>query len=473
MTSTRGAVLTRVFAGAAVIAAVLLVFVVLFGGGGGTEYSLLFQNGGQLVPGNEVKVAGEPVGTVDSIDLTDDAQAEVKVTLEQPMTEGTTAIIRSTSLSGIANRYISLAPGPDNAAEVPAGEQLATSKTTAPVDLDQLFSTFDGPTRKALQNVIQGQAEIYTGNNEGARRTYRYLAPGLQSTQRLLAELTRDQQAFEQFLIRGSSVLGAVAERRNDLSSLTSNANQALGAIAAENDSLDRSLAALPPAMRQANTTFVNLRAALDDLDPLVQTSLRVTKPLPGFLRDLRPVANDAVPVVRDLRLAVARPGNSNDLTDVLEVAPELRKNAKNARASGIAAMDATDEDVELARPYMPDFTAFVTKLGQAAGYYDADGHYVRAMPVATGAFDYAAGALLPGWTDSPTGPGADQLQFFTSTANALDPTGFDRCPGAASQTASDGSTPFIDPPFGPAGTAGAPAGECDPADMLLPGAGP
>jgi phospholipid/cholesterol/gamma-HCH transport system substrate-binding protein len=471
MASTRGAVVTRVVASAAVVAAVLLVFVVLFGGGGsGTEYLMRFENGGQLVSGNQVQVAGRPIGTIDDIDLTENAQAEVKVTLDEPLTEGSTAVIRSTSLSGIANRYISVTPGPDNATELEPGATLTTEKTTTPVDLDQLFNSFDKPTRKALQNVIQGQAELYTGNNEGARKVYRYLAPSLQSTQRLLDELTSDERALTRFLVDGSSVLGAVAERRDDLSALTENANTALGAISDENDALDRSLSALPPAMRQGNTTFVNLRAALDDLDPLVQTSLRVTKPLPKFLRDLRPVANDAVPVVRDLRLAVARPGSNNDLTEVLQLAPQLRKKAKTASDRGIAAMDATQDDVELARAYTPDFTALLSKLGQAAGYYDVDGHYLRAMPAATGAFDYNAGTseLEPSFST----PG-DQFQFFTSTPNAFEADGFERCPGAASQVASDGSTPFVDPPFGPAGVAGAPAGECEPGDMVLPGATP
>jgi phospholipid/cholesterol/gamma-HCH transport system substrate-binding protein len=453
--------LARVVAGLALVSAVLLVFFVLFGGGGsGTEYRFLFQNGGQLVPGNEVLVAGTPIGTIDEIDLTDDAQAEVKVTVEEPLREGTTAIIRTTSLSGIANRYISIQPGPDNASELAPGTTLTADKTTAPVDLDQLFNTFDRPTRTALQQFVQGQAEVYTGNNEAARQTYKYFGPSLQASERLLAELTRDQRSLTRFLAAGSSTVGALAERRDDLSALTENANVALAAIARENESLDRSLAALPPAMRQGNTTFLNLRAALDDLDPLVQTSLRVTKPLPEFLRDLRPVANDAVPVVRTLREAIARPGGANDLTDVLRSAPELRQRAKSARVSGIDAMNATQDDIELLRPYTPDFTSTLSKLGQASGYYDADGHYLRVMPVATGAFDWVAGDLEPGWASPGAGPGADQLSFFTNPAT-LRPEGWNRCPGAGTQPATDGSSPFTEPPPESSG-----ATECDPNDV-------
>src|SRR3712207_8824802 len=40
-----------------------------------------------------------------------------------------------------------------------------------------------------------------------------------------------------------------------------------------QNRSFDQALSVLPGTLRQANTTFVNLRAALDDVDPLVNTS--------------------------------------------------------------------------------------------------------------------------------------------------------------------------------------------------------
>ena len=56
-------------------------------------------------------------------------------------------MIRATSLSGIANRYVSIAPGPDNAPELADGATLTGEKTTSPVDLDQLFNTFTPRTR--------------------------------------------------------------------------------------------------------------------------------------------------------------------------------------------------------------------------------------------------------------------------------------------------------------------------------------
>ncbi len=441
--------LSRILAVAALFAAVAFVVVMFFGDDGGRQYKLLFETGGQLVRGNEVLVAGQKVGTIDALDLTDDGQAEVSVTMDRPITVGTTAQIRATSLSGIANRYISLQMGPSSE-ELEDGGTLTADATTSPVDIDQLFSIFDEDTRGALQDVFKGQAAIYAGDPELSREAYKYLAPGLQSTERFLAELTRDQDVLAQFLASGSDVLGAVAERRSDLSSLTQNANTALSAIAAESASLDQALAVLPPTMRQANTTFVNLRAALDDVDQLVETSKPATVDLAPFLRDLRPVAEKAVPVIADLSATVNVPGDSNDLTDALRQTPALQRAAEDASRQGIDAMDVSEENVAVTRAYSPDLMALVSRLGQITGYYSADGHYARTMPV-NNVFEYddVTNELNANY-NSPD----QQFNFYTSTPNAFRSFGFQRCPGTASQPAEDGSTPFVEDEV---------TGNCDP----------
>src|SRR5918994_6409648 len=112
----RGGGIGRVAAIGALALVVVAIAVILFSGGDdGSKYRLLFETGGQLVKGNEVLVGGHPVGSVDDVQLRDDGQAQVDITVDRELHEGTSAVIRSTSLSGIANRYISISPGPDNA----------------------------------------------------------------------------------------------------------------------------------------------------------------------------------------------------------------------------------------------------------------------------------------------------------------------------------------------------------------------
>jgi phospholipid/cholesterol/gamma-HCH transport system substrate-binding protein len=393
------------------------------------------------VNGNEVLIGGSPAGTVEEIRLTDDNQAEVTIKVDPVLHEGTAAVIRATSLSGVANHYVSITPGPDNSPELPDDATLAGDATTTPVDLDQLFDTFKGPVRRSLRQFIRGSATIYAGKGPQANRTYKYFAPSLSSTDRLLRELTRDQRAFTDFIVDSSRVVTAVAERSDDLSGLISNSNQALGAIASQNRSLDRSLRLLPPTLRQANTTFVNLRATLDDLDPLVATSKVATRDLDPFLLKLRPVVHRSVPVFRDLRLTVIRPGGSNDLGDTVRALPKVQTKAHNSFNRAIGAVNASQPTIRFARPYAPDLLGAVTKLGQVTAFYDANGHYARVQSAAMNLFEY--NTVTEQLDPIPAGNQFDRLQRPQDLLPFTDQS-FRRCPGGATQPIA-GSNPFLD----------------------------
>jgi phospholipid/cholesterol/gamma-HCH transport system substrate-binding protein len=439
-------VLSRLLTVAALVVAVVIIAFLLLGGDSGHKYNLIFQTGGQLVKGNEVWIGGAPAGTVDAIVLTEDNHAKVSISVDQELHEGTTAVIRTPSLSTVAGRYVSLSPGPNNAPALPDGGTLAGDSTTTPVDLDQLFDTFDGRTRKGLRDVIQGFAATYTGKGQQANETYKYFAPALSSTDRLLKELDADQNVFTDFIVNGAKTVTAISERRNDLTGLVSNANTALGAIADQNAALDRSLQLLPPTLRQANTSFVNLRAALDDLDPLINTTGRATKNLDEFLLKLQPVARRAVPVFTDLGLAVDRPGPSNDLAALVKNLVPLHKRGGPASRSGIRALNASQEFVTFARPYAPEFLASIGKLGAVSGYYDGDGNYARVQAAAFNLFRY--NSVTTNLEPIPLAEKFSGVQFMSPTT---------RCPGGATQPVS-GSNPFLDQ--------GRLNGKCDPSDV-------
>jgi phospholipid/cholesterol/gamma-HCH transport system substrate-binding protein len=452
----RGQALARAAGVGALIVGVVFVAFVLLGGDSGHSYKLLFQTGGQLVPGNEVLVGGQPIGSVDSIKLTDDAQAEVAITTDDPLHQGTTAIVRASSLSGIANRYVSISPGANSEPEIPDGTVIPTDKTTSPVDLDQLFNTLDKPTRTSLQKVIQGQATLYTGNNQAARATYKYFAPSLQATTKLLSELTRDQQSLSEFLVKGSQALGAIAARRDDLASLTSNANQALGAIADRNQEFDRLLVALPPTMRQANTTFVNLRAALDDLDPTLAALGDVAPDLPLFLRRLTSVSDSSVSVFKDLTASISTPGPANDLNDSLRDLPGGESAARASVSPTLAALNDSQGVVDFAVPYTPDLLGFISKFGEVTAYYDANGHYARILPASQNLFAYNQTTEQL----DPISPDHQQ-DVFPSLGVGV----FTRCPGGATQPNAGYPSPTDHPFLG----GGSLSGDCNP-DQVPPG---
>ena len=72
---------------------VIALLVIVFSGGGSHKYKLVFQNASQLVNGNQVLVGGHPVGSVENISLTSDNLAEIEVSIDQELHEGTTATV--------------------------------------------------------------------------------------------------------------------------------------------------------------------------------------------------------------------------------------------------------------------------------------------------------------------------------------------------------------------------------------------
>ena len=87
-------------------------------------------------------------------------------------------------------------------------------------------------------------------------------------------------------MIDTSKAMGAIAERR-ERPGVAGDERQhrGRGDRGRERGARRAALGLLPGTLRKANTTFVNLRAALDDLDMLVAESKPATKELDALLR--------------------------------------------------------------------------------------------------------------------------------------------------------------------------------------------
>jgi phospholipid/cholesterol/gamma-HCH transport system substrate-binding protein len=433
------------FAVIAVAAVALACVLLLLGGGGGYTITADFANAAQLVKGNQVKVSGLPVGTVKSISLTPDGQAAVQFSVSgdyAPLREGTRAIIREASLSGVANRYIELQVGPQNGQPIPDGGVLDQGSTITAVDLDQIFNTFDPPTRKALQGVFKGSAREYAGRGQQMAAALPYLNPSLSASSTLFRELNRDSNLLARFVVASSQLVTDLGARHDDLAGLVDHLATTTNAIGSRQAELASSIAQLPPVMRRANTTFVNLRAALDDLDPLVNASKPVAKKLRPLLAQLRPLARDARPTLRDLAALLRSPGPSNDTLDLLRTQVPLRnatvRNVQDDGASrpgafpaSVQALNDSTPEAGFIRPYTPDLLGWFDDFSHS-GTFDALGAASR-VAVHANAFMLVNGVLTP----VPPELRKQTLQATLETGQS------NRCPGSADHSATDGSNPF------------------------------
>jgi phospholipid/cholesterol/gamma-HCH transport system substrate-binding protein len=434
----------RLAAFGAIGVAIVAVVAILFIGAGTYEVRAIFQNASQLVTGDQVQVAGNTIGKVTGISLTSRGQAQVTLRISnptfQPLHQGTVATVRLASLSGIANRYVQLQLGPGTAPAIPSGGVIPPQDTRSAVDLDELLDTLSAPTRQALRNVIQGSAEQLQGRAAAARRALEYLNPAVDASSMLFAELNSNAPSFTRFLVRSSRLLQEISARQSSLSDLVEHLATTTAALASQHVALGQAIARLPGFLTLADRTFVKLRAALDDLTPLVDVTKPVAPKLRSLLVQLEPLAINAVPTVRDLSQIISRPGVDSDLIDLIALGRPLAAVTVNQiRADGklrpgalpqstIALNDATPE-LATDRPYAVDLTGWFEDFSHPGGQ-DANGGYSRAAPV-VGVASLENGVLniLPPYVDAAL---RSVLAFGSAGSKGLVVTGQgDRCPGS------------------------------------------
>jgi phospholipid/cholesterol/gamma-HCH transport system substrate-binding protein len=417
---------------AALVAAAFLCLLLLLNASAGYHVKAIVSDAGQLVKGNQVKVGGVAVGSIDAVRLRDGGRAaELDLSIDgdqAPLHEGTTATIRNPSLTSIAGRYLALFPGPNSAAEIPDGGEIPTEDTTEIVDLDQLLNAFDPSVVAALRQVVRGSATAAEGRGKQLAAAIHSFNPAMSRTAAALGELDRDQAALERLVVSSADVVNTLAQHREEITRGTTAAGAALRAIANERRALASGLAEAPPTLRRAVPTLAGVRRLLTELEPALGEARPVARGASRLLPALRPATASLADVLPELHRLVRSPRPDDDATDLLRRLPQMA-------AEGVPLLGDLTATVEKARPvltelraYAPDFTGGIVAGfgGSSGGYYDANGSYAR-ISFLGGPFSLAG---LPRLTQS-----------FGQIRSGAD----DRCPGAANYPVADGSNPFVD----------------------------
>lgn len=418
--------------GALVVA--LIAVLLVFRGSDPYRINARFVDAGQLVEGGLVQVGSRDVGSIERIELADDGVANLVLAIDDeeitPLRRGTVARIRTVGLTGVANRFVELAPGPTTGEEIPDEGMLTTAETRGIVDLDVLFNAFDPKSRERLQGIIRNGADIFAGRTAGANEGLGYLAPALFQSKELAAELVYDRFALEQLLKTGAVTARALASRPDDISEGITSTATTLSAIASRRDELASALRNAPALLERPDGVLGGLRTIVTETRPALRELRPVAPRLVRVLAEIVPTSRQSIPVIQQARSLFP------PLTEALDGLPRLQRSAVPALRSSVNTIISLMPIVDGLRPYTPEIAnGVVSGLGnRAAGYFDANGHFARInlnQPPEGIAGIFNVGDGLGGFE---TGQGF-------------------RCPGGATEPADDGSNPYIEDPD-----------DCDPA---------
>jgi virulence factor Mce-like protein len=215
-----------------------------------------------LVVGNDVRIGGSRVGVVSGIKprLKQNGKVTAIVTMKlqtsvRPLDSDTTVIVRPRSALGL--KYVQLTPGHDGR-HVSDGQTLplANARPT-PVELDEVFNTFNKPTRGAIQHNLVEFGNGTAGRGEDLQLAIHDLGPLLRTlvpvSKNLADPRTRLGHLIES-LGHAASVVAPVAETQAALFRNLDSTFLALAAVS--RPYLEDAIAGGPRALDQATSTF-------------------------------------------------------------------------------------------------------------------------------------------------------------------------------------------------------------------------
>ena len=256
------------------------------------DISVEVPDAAEVVPGNEVRIAGGRVGQVADVrvDPEQPNQASLDLKLDsdvEPLTDETKVLIRQRSNLGL--KYVELVPG-EGGKPLEPGASLTLAQAHDVVDLDDVLNVFDARVRDATQGALAEFGTATAGRSESLDEILEFFPPALRRIVPVAANLS-DPATDLRGSIRGfESAASAIAPVAPSLAGLFDAGATTFAAFARESDSVRAILREAPP------TEAVSTRVLHDVRPTLARTA--------ALLRDLRPGIAE-LPAASD-RLAAA-----------------------------------------------------------------------------------------------------------------------------------------------------------------------
>jgi phospholipid/cholesterol/gamma-HCH transport system substrate-binding protein len=405
--------------GGIVAALVIAAAVYLTFGGptpfGGSPFVLkaVFTTETELHIPSPVRIAGVDVGQVTSVKLLGGNSRAAVITMD---INGNGLPIHADATAGILTRiflegnfYVDLHPGSPGAPVLKSGDTLPAANTSGPVQLDRVLNALNSDARGNLQTLVRGLGASLNGQPTAAQDASQDPSvQGLTAAQALNKSLKYSAGAFKASAIVNQALLGtqphdlsryvqgneavfrALASRQAQLASLVTTFDSTLSALAARQNDLSATIAALPPLLRTTNRALTALDASfgptkafakailpgIEQVDPTIgqalpwlaqATALLGQSELGGLVADLTPAVQATASTIHSSTALVSQ---SNTLARCV---------THNLVPTGNTVIQ--DPPLTSGVPVYQELLESAVGIAGAGQNFDGNGRYLRSTP--------------------------------------------------------------------------------------------
>jgi virulence factor Mce-like protein len=359
------------------------------------EIKAAFRDSAGIKPHSPVRIAGVEVGEVTGVEHASPGARAATVTMAirdrgRPVRANATAKIRPRIfLEG--NFFVDLVPGSARAAELGDGDTIPASRTTTPVQFDQVLGALRSDTRNDLATVFH---EVGAAQDAGGAKAFNdslKYQPAAYKFSAIVSEALLGKEAGDlgDWVRDQGVVAGALDADPARLRSLVTDFNATAGALADRESALTVAVGELPRTLRAASPAFDRLRAAFPDvrrfaegarpgvrsLGPTVDAVLPLSKQLRGLVQpaELRGLARQLHAATPPLaKLAKALPAVLSELRSISSCATEVVVPFANDRLE--------DEAFPTHGPVYEEFGKFLPNLAGESRSFDANSPWFKVL---------------------------------------------------------------------------------------------
>jgi ABC-type transporter Mla subunit MlaD len=282
----------------------------------------IFDDAAFAVPGEDVRVAGAPVGSIKSLDVCTankgvcppgSPQNKAAVTIEidkpsfTPFYANAHCAIRPQSLIG--EKYVDCQPGSSSSTplhKITSGPGKGTyllplANTSSPIDSDIVQDISQEPIRERFGLILDELGTGLAARGSDLNAVIHRANPALGQTDKVLQILARENRVLARLATESDAVLSPLAKAKQQLADFIVQANTTSVASASRAAAISRSFQLFPGFLRRLRPLVVELGKFADQGTPLMDSLGQSAAAVSRQFENLAPFARAARPALIDL----------------------------------------------------------------------------------------------------------------------------------------------------------------------------